>query len=284
MTKKTQIPKTSFLNQKDLWICLFLALITTLVYWQVLTFDFVYDDHQYITGNRFVSEGLSKNNIIQAFTSTYAANWHPITWLSHMLDCEIFGPVPGFHHLTGLIFHLANTLLLFVLFRKTSGGFWQSGLIAALFALHPLHVESTAWIAERKDVLSTFFMILTFLAYSRWVSKKKIGAYLLAIFLFCMGLMAKPMLVTLPFLLLLFDFWPLNRYETVITGDFPMRRIGHESLKRIWEKIPFFILTLLSCIITLYAQKKRRGCRLSRFYSNRTEVCQRPDLLCHLYL
>jgi len=146
--------------------------MTLAVYWQVLGYDFVnYDDDGYIIENPSVREGLTKKSILWAFTSFHIGNWHPLTWISHMLDCELFGLKPGMHHLTNLIFHIANTLLLFLVLRRMTGSIWRSGFVAALFALHPLHVESVAWVAGRKDVLSTLFWVLTLWAYVRYCER-----------------------------------------------------------------------------------------------------------------
>ena len=195
-------------------ICLFLVIINLAVYLQVIDHSFVnYDDGMYVTGNHYVQEGLSLKSIIWAFSNTYAANWHPVTWLSHMLDFQLHGMNPGSHHLTNLFFHITNTLLLFLVFRKMTGMIWQSGLLAALFALHPLHVESVAWISERKDVLSTFFWLLAMWSYALYAERSRRSMYLLSLLFFMLGLMSKPMLVTLPFVLLLLDYWPLRRFQ-----------------------------------------------------------------------
>ncbi|MCX5635079.1 MAG: tetratricopeptide repeat protein, partial [Planctomycetota bacterium] len=174
-------------------------------------------------------------------------NWHPLTWLSHMLDCQLFGAKPSWHHLTNLLLHITNILLLFTVLRRMTGAIWQSAFVAALFALHPLHVESVAWVAERKDALSTLFWLLTMLAYLGYVRQPKIWRYLLAFSLFALGLMAKPMLVTLPFVLLLLDYWPLERFDY----------FRWKTLRPlIIEKIPFIILAAISSIITFIVQQK----------------------------
>ncbi len=223
-------------------ICLALAAATILVYWQVHSFEFVnYDDTDYVSANPTVQQGLSWKNIGWAFTTGHASNWHPVTWLSHMLDCTLFGVRPGAHHLTNLFLHVANTLLLFGLLKKFAGAIWRSAFVAALFALHPLHVESVAWISERKDVLSTFFFLLTLAAYFRYAKKPKRGSYLVVVVLFAVGLMAKPMLVTLPCVLLLLDFWPLKRVR-----KWPAL---------VLEKLPMFAMVVGSSIATYFAQK-----------------------------
>ena len=217
------------------------VVITTFaVYWQMRSHEFIdYDDRVYITENPNVQKGLSLEGLKWAFETTHGANWHPVTWLSHMLDCQLFGLDPVPHHLVNLLLHLANTVLLFLFFNRVTKSFWPGAFIAAVFALHPLHVESVAWIAERKDVLSTFFWLLTMLAYTAYCKKPGIARYTPVILCFALGLMAKPMLVTLPFVLLLLDYWPLKRLR----------------LSAITEKIPLFGLALISCLVTLYAQK-----------------------------
>src|SRR5262249_49348239 len=157
-----------------------------------------------------VQNGLTWDSLRWAFTTAHAYNWHPLTWLSHMADCELYGLNPAGHHLTSLLLHAANSVLVFLLLRRMTGAQWRSAFAAALFALHPLRVESVAWIAERKDVLSTFFWALTIWAYVRYTEKPWLGRYGIMMLLFSLGLMTKPMLVTLPFLLFLLDFWPLG--------------------------------------------------------------------------
>ena len=233
-------------------ICLFLALITAAVYWPVTGHPFIlYDDEQYIVINHHVTMGLGWNNFVWAFTSNEAANWHPLTWLSHQLDCQLFGLNAGDHHLVNLILHVANSLLVFIFLRGATGAVWRSGCVAALFAWHPMHVESVAWASERKDTLSTFFFMLTLMAYLRFTQfarspnpKSKIY-YGLALTLLACGLMSKPMVVTLPFVLLLLDFWPLNRMTAP-----PVPAYGRLLL----EKIPFFALALAGSVVTYLVQ------------------------------
>jgi hypothetical protein len=237
-------------------ICFALAIVTFLVYSPMLWHGFVnYDDPDYITGNPHVTSGLTWTNVIWAFTSSDAANWHPLTWISHMMDCQLFGLNPAGHHLTNLLFHIANTLLLFLLLEKLTGAIWRSFFVAALFAWHPLHVESVAWASERKDVLSAFFWMLTLLVYVRFVNLSKVQSpkskvfYILALFLFACGLMSKPMVVTLPFVLLLIDFWPLGRISIQNS------KLKTQNLFRLLvEKIPFFALSLASCLVTYSVQ------------------------------
>ena len=184
--------------------------------------------------NPHVVSGITGKNIIWAFTSVDAANWHPITWLSHMADVQLYGMNPRGHHLTNVVIHTVSSLLLLLLLLRFTGSLWQSSFVAALFALHPLHVESVAWVAERKDVLSAFFWFLTLLLYSEYVAKRKPALYLLALFSFVLGLMSKPMLVTLPVVMLLMDFWPLDRYrhEEQETGAASTFRQGNSPCKR----------------------------------------------------
>jgi hypothetical protein len=233
------------------FICLVLALGTAALYWPITSHPFIiYDDGQYIIANPHVTTGLSRANFAWAFTSGEAANWHPLTWLSHQLDCSLFGLNAGGHHLVNLLFHVANTLLVLVFLRDATGAFWRSALVAALFAWHPMHVESVAWAAERKDVLSTFFWLLTLIAYVGYARNRNWWRYLLTLGLFSLGLMSKPMVVTLPCVLLLLDFWPLQRVT-----DFSGALAGLKSLKALLlEKIPFFVLAAAGCVVTYLVQ------------------------------
>ena len=259
----------------DVLVCLFLSVLILAVYLPVKNYEFVnYDDDRYVTENVRVKNGLSLDNIIWAFKSTTVANWHPITWLSHMLDVELYGLNSGAHHQTNVIFHLFNTLLLFFVFRKMTGGLWQSGFVAALFALHPLHVESVAWVSERKDVLSTFFWILTMWSYARYAAHPGINRYLPVVGFFMLGLMAKPMLVTLPFVLLLLDYWPLRRIQFSPPGDSDIRFTKKKSpgLFLLWEKIPLFLLVLASSVMTFVAQKSGGAVGSMELYPLTTRV------------
>jgi hypothetical protein len=241
---------------RELFICLFIIVTTYCVYQQVGGHEFVtFDDGLYVTENLRVKNGLNRENIVWSFTTTHSSNWHPLTWMSHMLDVSLFGMNPGSHHLVNVFFHLANSLLLFFVFRQMTGDVWQSALVAALFAIHPLHVESVAWVSERKDVLSTFFGMLTLLSYGRYVKYGTKGFYLATLILFILGLMAKPMLVTLPFVLLLFDYWPLRRLEIrpLSRDRYPYKT--HSWFDLIIEKTPFFVFTAVSCVVTFYAQQ-----------------------------
>ncbi len=233
------------------------------VFWQSTGHDFVnYDDPAYVTDNIHVRKGLTYPNVLWAFTTLHAENWHPITWLSHMLDSKIYGLNPKGHHATNILFHVANTLLLLYLLYSTTRNYWQSLFVAALFALHPLHVESVAWIAERKDLLSAFSGFVTLILYSRYARRPRPLTYLVSLLAFAVGLMAKPMLVTLPFVMLLYDFWPLGRVQFKrphMENDPYASRTNYSPStpsRLILEKIPFFVLTLASCIITYLAQRK----------------------------
>lgn len=211
-----------------------------------------YDDDEYVTDNSHVRAGLTLANVGWAFTTMHESNWHPLTWLSHMLDCQLFGLNPIGHHLVNLFIHIANTLLLFGILSLLTRSIWKSGFVAALFAVHPLHVESVAWVAERKDVLSTLFWMITILAYIRYVQSPRIATYIPVIVFFALGLMAKPMVLTLPFVLLLMDFWPLRRLSAANPSLFSTLT----NKKLLVEKIPFFVLTIGSAIITYIAQQK----------------------------
>jgi len=238
-----------------------LALLVLSIYGRVGGFSFVgLDDSLYVYKNAEVQKGLTKEGIGWAFTTFHAANWHPLTWLSHMADVELFGIDTGWHHRVNVLFHLLNTVLLFLVLSQMTGGVWQSAFVAALFAVHPLHVESVAWIAERKDVLSTLFWILTMGAYWRYVQRPCMGRYLPVIILLTIGLMCKPMLVTLPFVLLLLDWWPLGRITSADSSDFPSRRGSLSMIFRlIWEKVPLLGISAISSIITFLAQSSGKA-------------------------
>lgn len=251
--------------RRDVFVCLFLIMITLAVYWQVRDHEFViYDDDVYVTENPHVQAGLTRESLKWAFTTTWASNWHPLTWLSHMLDCQLYELNPSGHHLTNVFLHLANTLLLFLVLKRMTGATGQSTVVAALFALHPLHLQSVAWVAERKDVLSTLFLMLTLWAYLRYVEGPGLNRYLLTLLLFALGLLAKPMLVTLPFVLLLLDYWPLERYrigpaddDTRATTAAPSHGKEPRSIffRLLSEKVPFFVLAAGSSIVTFLAQQ-----------------------------
>jgi protein O-mannosyl-transferase len=229
-------------------IALLLALATLLVYLPVTHFGFLnYDDDDYVTNNQAVENGLTFAGIKWAFTTVHASNWHPLTWLSHMADCEFFGLNPGAHHFVNALFHAANGSLLFLLLFRLTGKIWPCAFVAGLFAWHPLHVESVAWIAERKDVLSTFFALLSLLSYTRFAKENCRRSFWFALIFFALGLMAKPMLVTLPFVMLLLDYWPMKRI--------PFPSTLRSQLSTVLEKWPFFLLTAISCLVTFFAQR-----------------------------
>ncbi|MBW2662363.1 MAG: tetratricopeptide repeat protein [Deltaproteobacteria bacterium] len=247
-------------HQLSLLISMLLILAILVAYGQASNIDFVgYDDELYVTENLNVQEGLTVKGLNWAFTTFHSANWHPLTWLSHMIDCELYGLNPMGHHWTNLILHMANTILLFIVLKLMTGTIWRSAFVAALFALHPLHVESVAWISERKDVLSTFFGLLMIGAYYRYVKSPVAKNYWMVMVFLSLGLMAKPMLVTFPFVLLLLDFWPLKRFQ------FENHRLSQSygktsfyfkgSSRLILEKIPLFIPVVVSCVLTFFAQK-----------------------------
>jgi hypothetical protein len=264
-------------QRKIILIGLGLLLLVILTYLPVRNNVFIFfDDPGYVMGNPHVQSGVTWGNVKWAMTSTVGGNWHPLTWVSHMLDCQWFGLNPRWHHLTSLLLHAVNTVLVFLVLEGMTGAVWQSFFVAAMFGVHPLHVESVAWVSERKDVLSTLFWMLTLWAYARYVTEGKRTSYIelpmretadhascdmqheeksgvqgpkskvwygCALVTFALGLMCKPMLVTLPFVLLLLDFWPLNR--------FPQKNL----MKLAVEKAPFFLLSIAICVITIPAQK-----------------------------
>jgi len=226
----------------DLWIYAFLTVAVFAAYGQVLRFGFVnYDDPVYIAGNPYVRDGIAWSGVVWAFTHSFAGNWYPLTWISHMLDCQLFGLDAGAHHFTNLAIHAAAASLLFAVLRRITQARWPSAMVAALFALHPLHVESVAWIAERKDVLSALFWMLTLGAYARYVARPGPARYACTLLAFGLGLMAKPMLVTLPLVLLLLDYWPFAR--------------GF----RIREKLPFLALSAAASVVTYMAHAQAKA-------------------------
>lgn len=260
-------PRTLRARQVIAWV---LGFGTLLLYWRSGSHGFILlDDAGYVRLNPNVARGLTWEGVKWAFTTGEMSNWHPLTWLSHMLDCSLFGLNPGAHHLVNAALHALNSVLLFVLCLRLTGATWRSAFVAALFAWHPLHVESVAWIAERKDVLSGLFFMLTLLAYVGYVCRPSLWRYCLTALLLALGLMTKPMLVTLPFVMLLLDWWPLNRSAELPLGvaqasDGPEPESGASSwfgsrarssaLKLIVEKLPFFALVAAASVVTLLAQ------------------------------
>ena len=237
-------------------LCLVLIAVTLAVYLRAGSCQFFsFDEMDGVTGNPYVAGGLTGPNIFWAFTSVEACNWHPVTWLSHLGVAQFFGMAPRPHHLANVGVHVVASALLLLLLFRTSGSLWKSAFVAFLFALHPAHVESVAWVAERKDVLSAFFCFLTLLFYAEYAARKKPGLYLLALFCFLLGLMSKAMLVTLPVVMLLMDIWPLSRYRQ--EDKEPGRgQLFSRLLTLLKEKLPFFACSLLSSAITIYAQQK----------------------------
>ena len=254
-------PRRIFHSRWDsIAVCIGLAAAVWMVYGQTLGFDFVnYDDDEYVYNNPQVSHGLSFKAILWGFTHVHGGNWHPLTTLTHMLDCQLYGLHPWGHHLGNVLLHGTAAILLFLVLQQMTGAFWRSGFVAAVFALHPLHAESVAWISERKDVLSAVFFMLTLMAYVSYARKRETtgnrdwsflhsSAYWLALLFFALGVMSKPMLVTLPFVLLLLDWWPLERFAT---GN-ERSAIGRLA----WEKVPFLLLSAASCAATIWAQRE----------------------------
>lgn len=242
-------------NARNLWIGVLLCLAIASVYAQVGTFEFTrYDDQYYVTENPEVLGGFSAEGVNWAFSSATAGGWMPVTWLSHMLDVQIFGLRAGGHHLTNVLLHTINSILLFLLLVGCTSSTWRSGLVAALFALHPLHVESVAWIAERRDVLSTMWGLLTILAYKRWVSRRTLIGYLLVMLCFAASLLAKSMTATLPLVLLLIDVWPLNRLPVAGPLKLP---VDHKLIGRlITEKIPLLLMAGAVGVLTIILENR----------------------------
>jgi len=279
-------------------VSLLLCALTGATYLPVTQHQFInYDDPVYVTDNPYVQAGLTLESVLWTFKTGRSGNWHPVTWLSLMLDSELYGDWPGGFHLTNLLLHIANTVLLFVLLRIMTGALWRSAFVAALFAVHPLHVESVAWVAERKDVLSTFFGLLTLLAYARYATTPDTQEsirrkyYFIALALFALALMSKPMLVTLPFVMLLLDYWPLHRVkldkggqlditpksDSERTASQPAAPGLHVQLvKLVFEKVPFFALTLLICIVTVLAQRQTDALASPRLIPITNRLAQMP--------
>ena len=233
------------------WTSVALVVLVLLLYAQTIQYEFVnFDDGVYVADNPAVQQGLTANNIGWASTTMTAGNWHPLTWISHMLDCQIFGLDPGWHHLVNTLLHSANSVLVFIALATMTGMVWRGALVAALFAIHPLHVESVAWIAERKDLLSTFFGLLAIWAYVRYTRARSAGNYGLVLCFFALSLLSKPMLVTLPFLFLLLDVWPLERLWNVRSASTRNTKVETVFL----EKLPLLAMSAASSIITFKAQ------------------------------
>jgi len=244
-------------SKKKTLLCVALGLSTWALYLPSIRFDFLgYDDQQYVTENPHIRAGLTARGLVWAF-GYHAGNWHPLTWISHMLDCQAYGLHPAGHHLTNVLLHTATTVLLFLVLSRMTGTLWRSAAVAALFGWHPLHVESVAWVAERKDVLSGFFFMLTLGAYAGYVTRvernkevqSRLFWYFISFFFFALGLMSKPMVVTLPFVLLLLDYWPLKRFQLPIANNKLLFRL-------FLEKVPFLLLAAIACVLTVMAQTR----------------------------
>jgi cytochrome c-type biogenesis protein CcmH/NrfG len=235
-------------------ICVCLLVLTWVVFAQTLRYDFVnYDDPSYVYQNTTITSGINLANVVWAFTHVHSENWHPLTTITHMLDCQLHGLKAGWHHFTNVFLHCLAVVFLFVALQQMTGALWRSAFVSAVFAVHPLHVESVAWIAERKDVLSAVFFMLTLLAYLRYTRRPSIGRYLTVALVVGLGLMSKPMLVTLPFVLLLLDYWPLGRFEAHRSNT------GRQVLQLVMEKVPLIALSTVSSLITFLAQRGAIG-------------------------
>jgi tetratricopeptide (TPR) repeat protein len=243
----SRLEKRPSLKFASFYVCLALVAITWFVFSQTLWHDFVdFDDQMYVYQNPVIARGLSVDGVLYAFTHPHARNWHPLTTISHMLDCQLFGLNAGGHHFTNVLLHTIAVLLLFFVLKQMTGAFWPSAFVAAVFAIHPLHVESVAWVSERKDVLSAVFFMLTLGAYVRYVRKRSVGRYLAVALCLALGLMSKSMLVTVPFVLLLLDYWPLERFS-------------EKRTRLVLEKIPLLALSAPSCIATVLVQHYAKG-------------------------
>ncbi len=256
-------PTTSYYRQtsprRDFLISLLLVLVTIGVYWPVRHYEFInFDDPYYVYENNFVIRGLSRDGIVWAFSQLTgeATYWHPVTWLSHMLDCQLFGTNAGMHHLVNVLFHAANAVLLFLVLKRMTGAPWRSAVVAALFAWHPLQVDSVAWVTERKNVLSTCLGLLTMLAYLRYVRQPGAGRYALVMVCFGLGLMAKPILVTMPLILLLLDIWPLQRFQ-ISTLDSQVSTF----FRLVGEKMPLLVLSAASAAVTIIGHAELKSLR-----------------------
>ena len=248
--------KPSFQVRLEFIVGLILTLAIFGIYYQTRNFEFVLlDDDVYVTANPHVTGGLSFASIKWAFTKSHGGFWIPLTWISYMIDCQLHGLNAGDYHMTNLIFHVLNTLLLFGVMRRMTGDIWRCGLVAALFAVHPVHVESVAWVAERKDLLFAFFWLLTMWSYQYYVKQPCIMRYLPILLLFSAGLMSKPMIVTLPFVLMLIDFWPLRRLQLKKSGPSDAGSPGLPLIYLVLEKAPLLILSLCASVLTFILQQ-----------------------------
>src|SRR5437773_4663788 len=260
-TPKTfEVSHVTTFERPDLLILVGLAVVTFGIYAQVIGHRFLtFDDNWYIEHNPMVNRGVTLAGLAWAFTTFSEGNWHPLTWIAHMIDSQLFGMFAGGHLLVNALIHAANTVLLFWFLLRTTRARWSSALVAAFFALHPLHVESVAWASERKDTLSAFFGLLSLIAYVRYAEARSIRRYAWVAIMLALGLLAKPMLVTWPFVMLLLDYWPLGRFD--VTSRPPSRSFGaagREVATKVWplvrEKLPLFAIVAVSAVITSVAQ------------------------------
>lgn len=242
-------------NKNVFLILLFLIFIVLLSFGRITNNSFInFDDTAYITENIYVKSGFNVDTIQWAFTTTYFSYWHPLTWISHMLDWKFFGAEPAGHHMVNVLFHIGAVIFLFLFFNKTTGNLWASAFAATFFAIHPLRVESVAWASERKDVLSMFFGTGCLYTYAYYCQTPMLSKYLLCLTMFALSLMSKPIMITLPFVMMLLDYWPLQRWHKAL--DDPPKKTFRSSAKIIGEKIPFLCLTIAICIMTFWAQNR----------------------------
>ncbi|MGZ6224869.1 MAG: glycosyltransferase family 39 protein, partial [Syntrophales bacterium] len=250
-------PMSDILRRKSHYLIVAtLTILILSIYWQAGKYPFIaFDDDEYVYENPHVRRGLTLEGIAWSFTTFHASNWHPLTWISHMADVELFGMNAGWHHQMSILFHLLNTVLLYLVMYQMTGGIWRSAFVAALFGVHPLHIESVVWIAERKDLLSTLFWILTMGVYLRYARGPSLGRYLPVAIFFALGLMCKPMVVTLPFVLLLIDWWPLRRVTSNNSQNFGSPPFSLSTFSGlVLEKVPLLALSAISCLVTFVAQ------------------------------
>jgi protein O-mannosyl-transferase len=264
LSKATAHEQKRYSTRFVILVCIGLIAVTWLVFGQTIRYDFVnFDDDLYVYNAPVIKAGFTINGIVTAFTTPHARNWHPLTTVSHMLDCQVWGLNAGGHHATNIVLHTIAVLLLFSVLQQMTGALWKSAVVAALFAIHPLHVESVAWVSERKDVLSAVFFFLMLGAYVRYARAPSMMRYVIVAVLFAAGLMAKPMLVSAPVILLLLDYWPLNRISsrTSEVRDRKLKASSQWSIirKLAVEKIPLLVLSVASCVITFIVQKRATG-------------------------
>ena len=267
------VDKFIIYQKHSIFVVLMLIILILGVYWSVQNYEFInFDDYIYVTENSHTQSGLTLDGFRWAFGTKYFGLWNPLVWLSFMLDYQLFGFNAGGYHWTNVIIHIFNTILLFFLFRNLTGAVWRSAFVAALFAIHPINVESVAWVAERKNVLSTFFWMLTMLSYVWYVKQPNWKRYLPVFVSFALGLMSKPMLVVLPFVLLLLDYWPLNRTAINTQNETNIRatlKAGKEKLNfLILEKVPLFILSTILIWITIYSPQSHSAPQSKRIIAS----------------